>query len=121
MSERLAADPNLRGYKLLHENPRHHDPRTYNRPTSDEVAVAWEGDCDNPTGVPEARDLLIEAHSGDRFSVPYWHPAYMPLRYPLIFLRGSHLGIVTFRMLASLWVGVSLPTDARLASLWPHE
>ena len=40
MAEQLQADPALRGYKLLHENPRHHDPQTYNRPTSDEVAIA---------------------------------------------------------------------------------
>ena len=78
----------MRGYKLLHKNPCHHDPRTYNRPTSDEVAIAWEGDADDPLGVPEAKDVLIEARSGERFSVPYWHPAYMSLRYPLIFPFG---------------------------------
>lgn len=92
MSEKLASSGNsrnLRGYKLLHENPRHHDPRTYNRPTSDEVAVAWEGDSDNPLEIPEAKDVLIEAKSGERYSVPYWHPAYMPLRYPLIFPFGE--------------------------------
>ena len=63
MSERLANTPNLRGYRLLHENPRHHDPRTYNRPTSDEVAVAWEGDPDDPLGMPEAKDVVIEARN----------------------------------------------------------
>ena len=89
MAERLEADPSLQGYKLLHENPCHHDPRTYNCPTSDEVAIAWEGDADNPLGVPEAKDVLVEARSGERFSVPYWHPAYMPLRYPLIFPFGK--------------------------------
>ena len=31
MSDRLAMTPNLRGYKLLHENPRHHDLRIYNQ------------------------------------------------------------------------------------------
>ena len=40
MSERLEADPAMQGYKLLHKNPRHHDPRTYNCPTSNEVAIA---------------------------------------------------------------------------------
>lgn len=89
MNERLADDDNLRGYRLLHENPRHHDPRTYNRPTSDEVAVAWEGDADDLLGMPEAKDVLIEAKSGERHKVPYWHPAYMPLRYPLIFPYGE--------------------------------
>lgn len=89
MSERLEADPAVRGYKLLHENPQHHNPRTYNRSTLDEVAVAWEGDVNDPMGMPEARDVLIEAQSGDRYSVPYWHPAYMPLRYPLIFPFGE--------------------------------
>ena len=89
MSDRLANTPNLRGYKLLHENPRHHDPRTYNRPTSDEVAVAWEGDPEDPLSMPEAKDVVIEARTGDRFTVPYWHPAYMPLRYPLIFPFGE--------------------------------
>ena len=89
MSDRLAMTPDLRGYKLLHENPRHYDPRTYNRPTSDEVAIAWEGDPDDPLGMPEAKDVLIESRTGQRFSVPYWHPAYMPLRYPLIFPFGE--------------------------------
>ena len=89
MAEQLEADPSLQGYKLLHKNLQHHNPRTYNCSTSDEVAIAWEGDADNPLGVPEAKDVLIEARSGERFSVPYWHPAYMPLRYPLIFLFGK--------------------------------
>ena len=89
MSERLQADPTMRGYKLLHENPRHHNPRTYNCPTSNEMAIAWEGDADDPLGVLEAKDVLVEARSGERFSVPYWHPTYMPLRYPLIFLFGK--------------------------------
>ena len=53
------------------------------------MAIAWEGDADNPLGVPEAKDVLVEARSGERFSVPYWHPAYMPLRYPLIFPFGK--------------------------------
>lgn len=104
INDRLANEENLQGYKLLHENPRHHDPRTYNRPTSDEVAIAWEGDVEDPLGLPEAKDILIESRTGERFSVPYWHPAYMPLRYPLIFpfgeqswhrnipLRGNPLG-----------------------------
>ena len=89
MSDRLAMVPDPRGYRLLHENPRHHDPRTYNRPTSDEVAIAWEGDSEDPLGMPEAKDVLIEARNGERFSVPNWHPAYMPLRYPLIFPFGE--------------------------------
>ena len=71
MADQLEADSRLRGYKLLHKNPRHHDPRTYNCPTSDEVAIAWEGDADNPLGVPEAKDVLVEARSDERFSVPY--------------------------------------------------
>ena len=89
MAERLEADPAMQGYKLLHDNPWHHDPRTYSCPTSNEVAIAWEGDEDDPLGVPEAKDVLVESRSGERFSVPYWHPAYMPLRYPLIFLFGK--------------------------------
>ena len=89
MAERLEADPSLRGYKLLHKNPGHHNPRNYNRPTSDELAIAWEGDADNPLRVPEAKDVLVEARSGERFSILYWHPAYMPLRYPLIFPFGK--------------------------------
>ena len=40
ISERLIDDDNLRGYKLLHENSRHYNPRTYNRLILDEVAVA---------------------------------------------------------------------------------
>ena len=89
MAERLANETGIRGYRLIHENPRNHDPRTYNRPTSDEVAIAWEGDSDDPLSMPEAKDVLIEARSGERYSVPYWHPAYMPLRYPLIFPFGE--------------------------------
>lgn len=85
MGERLTDAPNLLGFKLLYKNPKHHDPRIYNRPSSDEVAVAWEGDANNPIDVAVAKDILIEARSGLRYSVPYWHPAYIPLRYPLIF------------------------------------
>ena len=89
MAEQLEANPAMQGYKLLHKNPRHHNPRTYNCPTSDEVAIAWEGDADDPLGVPESKDMLAEARSGERFSVPYWHPANMSLRYPLIFPFGK--------------------------------
>ncbi len=88
-SDRLANDTTIRGYKLLHENPRHHDPRTWGYPVSEEVAAVWEGDPENPLDMPEARDILIEARSGERFSVPYWHPANMALRYPMVFPFGE--------------------------------
>ena len=88
ISDRLANEENLRGYKLLHENPRHHDPRTYNPPTSDEVAVAWEGDADNPLDIHQAKNILIKRRPSERCSAPYRYPAYVALRYPLNF----HLG-----------------------------
>ena len=89
MSDRLVITPNLRSYKLLYKNPRHYNLRIYNRPTLDEVAIAWEGDPEDPLSIPKAKDILIEARTGDRFSVPYWYLAYMPLRYPLIFPFGE--------------------------------
>ena len=79
--ERLADVPNLQGYKLLYEKPKHYDPRTYDRPL-DEVAVAGEGDANNPIDVAEVMDILIKLRSGERYSVPSWYPAYTPLRYP---------------------------------------
>ena len=40
MFERLKIDLIIRGYKLLHENPQHHNSRIYNRFISDEIVIA---------------------------------------------------------------------------------
>ena len=67
------------------------DPRRYNLPTSDEIAVIIPGDGERPSG---PRDLILRLHTPDngrtydRISAA--HPAYLCLNYPLLFIYGEH-------------------------------
>ena len=46
--------------RLVMQDPQRHDPRTYNRPTSDEVAVVIVGDPDDARRLPTDRDIAVE-------------------------------------------------------------
>nr|KAJ0220714.1 hypothetical protein LSAT_V11C200090600 [Lactuca sativa] len=72
----------------IHENlganlkKREQDGRTYNLPTSSEVAALIVGDiCDSI----EKRDIIVETSSGLLKRISELHPSYIALQYPLLF------------------------------------
>nr|KAJ0186702.1 hypothetical protein LSAT_V11C900477310 [Lactuca sativa] len=81
----------------LHENPcanlklrligkREQDGRTYNLPTSSEVAALVVGDfCDSI----EKRDIVVQTSSGFLQRISELHPSYLALQYPLLFPYGD--------------------------------
>nr|KAJ0204427.1 hypothetical protein LSAT_V11C500276410 [Lactuca sativa] len=81
----------------LHENPganlklrligkREQDGRTYNLPTSSEIAALIVGDiCDSI----EKRDIIVETSSGLLKRISELHPSYLALQYPLLFPYGD--------------------------------
>ncbi|CAH1414732.1 unnamed protein product [Lactuca virosa] len=81
----------------LHENPganlklrligkREQDGRTYNLPTSSEVAALIVGDiCDSI----EKRDIIVETSSGLLKRISELHLSYLALQYPLLFPYGD--------------------------------
>nr|KAJ0194626.1 hypothetical protein LSAT_V11C700368050 [Lactuca sativa] len=81
----------------LHENPcanlklrlignREQDGRTYNLPSSSEVATLVFGDiCDSI----EKRDIVVQTSSGLLKRISELHPSYPTLQYPLLFPYGD--------------------------------
>ncbi|KAE8240488.1 hypothetical protein A4X13_0g7779 [Tilletia indica] len=77
-------DPEL--HILAPQNVAGSDPRRYNRPTADEVAVIMVGG--EGAGAKASRDVTI-AYQDDKLKrVSALHPAYLPLRYPLLIPYG---------------------------------
>jgi len=64
----------------------HTDPRHYNLPTSDEIAVILPGD-----GTPEGdkRDIILRRKGGGLKRISECHPTYSPLHYVLLFPKGE--------------------------------
>ncbi|KAI3448843.1 hypothetical protein Pfo_005508 [Paulownia fortunei] len=70
--------------KILEVNPY---GKMYNSLTIDQVVAIWvEG---NNVNVPFERDVVVHAHSGDRYRINHYYRYYDPLQYPLLFLRGE--------------------------------
>ncbi|KAL7601903.1 hypothetical protein Lser_V15G26956 [Lactuca serriola] len=81
----------------LHENPcanlklrligkREQDGKTYNLPSSSEVAALVVGDiCDSI----EKRDIVVQTSSGLLQRISELHPSYLALQYPLLFSYGD--------------------------------
>lgn len=72
--------------KLCLISARNHDGRTYNTPTSSEVAALIVGDIDMDFHV---RDIIVQAKHGRPQRISELHAAYLPLQYPLIFPYGE--------------------------------
>jgi len=71
----------------------HTDPRCYNLPTSDEIAVILPGD-----GTPEGDkcDIILHRKGGGLKRISECNPTYSPLHYVLLFPKGElgwHLDI----------------------------
>ncbi|CAD6951637.1 unnamed protein product [Tilletia controversa] len=64
------------------------DPRTYNRPTASEVAVLIVHDVHNTS---HGRDPIFYYKEGPLRCVSELHPAFLPLRFPLLISYG-HFG-----------------------------
>ncbi|XP_057419198.1 uncharacterized protein LOC130713450 [Lotus japonicus] len=61
------------------------DPRTYNLPTSDEIAALIVGDLEN---VEVGRDIIVKKN-GVLTRIHETHTCFIPLQYPLIFPFGE--------------------------------
>ena len=81
----------------LNENPhvdlklrligrRQSDGRTYNLPTSSEVAALIVGDIGESL---DNRDIVVKTKSGRLKHISELHPSYLPLQYPLLFPYGD--------------------------------
>ncbi|XP_022019643.1 uncharacterized protein LOC110919688 [Helianthus annuus] len=72
---------------------RDKDGRTFNLPTSEEIAALIIGDFD---GAFDKRDIIVQTRSGGLQRISELHPSYLALQYPLIFPYaedGFRLGI----------------------------
>ena len=76
--------PNNAYVWLVMQDPHQHDPRTYNRPTSDEVAVIIVGNPDEALREMGDQDIAVQYKNGQLQRIPYSHSCYMALRYMLI-------------------------------------
>jgi hypothetical protein len=63
------------------------DPRRYNLPSTDEVAVILPGDG---TQMCNPRDIRVYKRDGRIWCISDGHPAYACLHYVLLFLFGTH-------------------------------
>ncbi|XP_057788274.1 uncharacterized protein LOC131005359 [Salvia miltiorrhiza] len=87
---RMAADhisrDNSVDVKLRLIGKRSRDGRTYNMPTTIEVAALIVGDFEC---MPDKRDVIVEKRSGELQRINEFHPSYLSLQYPLIFIYGE--------------------------------
>ncbi|XP_076885333.1 uncharacterized protein LOC143534816 [Bidens hawaiensis] len=65
---------------------REKDGRTYNLPTTSEVAALVIGDIEESY---EPRDIVVRKIGGHLEYLNELHPLYMPLQYPLIYINGE--------------------------------
>ncbi|XP_076945952.1 uncharacterized protein LOC143617209 [Bidens hawaiensis] len=72
--------------KLRLIGKRQQDGRTYNLPTTSEVAALIVGDI---TDSYENRDIIVEMQSGELKRISELHPSYIGLHYPMIFPYGE--------------------------------
>ncbi|QRW08791.1 ATP-dependent DNA helicase PIF1 [Ceratobasidium sp. AG-Ba] len=61
------------------------DPRRYNRPNNDELALIFPGE-----GLNNQRDILVHRVGGGVQRIDSWNPAYACLHYVLFWIFGEH-------------------------------
>ncbi|KAK9050036.1 hypothetical protein SSX86_030995 [Deinandra increscens subsp. villosa] len=83
--DHLAQNPNC-NVKLRIISNRNKDARTYNLPTTSEVAALIVGDVSN---LLDHRDIVVTSKSGSLQRISELHPSYLPLQYPLLFPNGD--------------------------------
>ncbi|GKV48132.1 hypothetical protein SLEP1_g54963 [Rubroshorea leprosula] len=79
-------EDNLEGVKMRLIRRRNKDGRTYNLPSTSEVAALVVGDIDGSIG---DRDIIIETQSRLLQRIDVHHPLYLALQYPLLFPYGE--------------------------------
>ncbi|XP_028758138.1 uncharacterized protein LOC114717208 [Neltuma alba] len=72
--------------KLRLISGRHHDGRTYNLPSANEVAALIVGDIDMNFS---RRDVIVHELSGSLQRIDELHASYLPLQYPILFPKGE--------------------------------
>ncbi|XLR34977.1 hypothetical protein S83_062877 [Arachis hypogaea] len=86
---------NCTNIKLKLISKRTTDGRTYNLPFASEMAALIVGDIEQ---LSKDRDIIIESQSRKFQRIDVFHPSYLALQYPLLFLYGEdgfRLGIAT--------------------------
>ena len=78
------------GVRIQQLDPKRQNRGTHNHPTSTEVARVIITPTDGKKGRIE-RDIRVETKEGGLMTIPAWHPAYMALRYILLFPFGEPL------------------------------
>jgi len=81
----LEEDPHVK-LNLQLIGKRDKDGRTYNLPSSSEVAALIVGDI---TNCANRRDIMVQTQSGKLLRISELHPSYLPLQYPLLFPFGD--------------------------------
>ncbi|CAG8566216.1 6522_t:CDS:2 [Racocetra fulgida] len=71
-------------FMLIHTNIPGLDQRTYNAPSSSEVAAIWVNN-DVPPGVIQKRDIILHIHMNQLVCIFEFSRCYDPLAYPLLF------------------------------------
>ncbi|XP_076927880.1 uncharacterized protein LOC143591599 [Bidens hawaiensis] len=72
--------------KLRIVGTRKNDGRTYNLPTTSEVAALIVGDFGDAM---DKRDIIVNSRSGGLRRISELHPSYSPLQFPLLFPFGE--------------------------------
>ncbi|CAN7131575.1 unnamed protein product [Brassica rapa subsp. narinosa] len=72
--------------KIILISGRGTNEKTYNLPTTSEVAALFVGDFDEEI---DARDIIVETKGKKLTRISELHPAYLPLQYPLLFPFGE--------------------------------
>jgi hypothetical protein len=85
--EVLAATPDAENLSVRLAVDIRQDPRCYNAPTADKVAVVLPGDG---TQRPGKRDIVLHLRDGILRNISEGHPAYACLHYILLFPFGTH-------------------------------
>lgn len=66
---------------------RRRDPRTYNKPVTDEIALIVPN---AHTHGGDLRDIVLHLNDGGLRRISQCHPAYLCLHYVLLFVQGEH-------------------------------
>ncbi|XP_013639786.1 PREDICTED: uncharacterized protein LOC106345068 [Brassica oleracea var. oleracea] len=72
--------------KMILISGRGTNEKTYNLPTTSEVAALFVGDFDEEI---DARDIIVETKGKKLTRISELHPSYLPLQYPLLFPFGE--------------------------------
>jgi hypothetical protein len=81
----MQAEDQVPTLSIVLRQQRNQDPRRYNLPTSNEIALLIpDGALDNQ------RDIILFKQDGGFRKIDSWNPAYSCLHYVLLFPRGEH-------------------------------